>query len=308
LKRYFQSIYFAVVVGFVFLCGHCHAEESAASFSFGVVADCQYCAKPEAAGKRKYAMSADKLAKCVKHLNTLNLAYTIHLGDFIDRDFSSFDVVVPIYDRLTMPHYHVLGNHDFSVEDAEKAEVPGKLGLKSRYYDFESHGWRFIVLDGNDVSFHAHAKDSELYRAAESYYIENKITSPKWNGAVGTKQLAWLESVLKKADQDGESAVLYCHFPVYPADIHILWNADEIIALIEKHPCVRAYLNGHNHAGNYGQKNGVHYLTLKGMVDTVESSYAAVDVFDDRLEVNGYGREEYRTIILKEKAPVPNQP
>ena len=91
-------------------------------FSFGLIADCQYC-QIEGTRVRKYSMSDSKLKECVTHLNTLDLAYTIHLGDFIDRDWESFDVVNPIYQQLKMPAYHVLGNHDFSVEDARKGMV-----------------------------------------------------------------------------------------------------------------------------------------------------------------------------------------
>ena len=44
--------------------------------------------------------------------------------------------------------------------------------------------WRFVVLDGNDISFHAYPKDSEKYKEAEEYYTANKISSPKWNGGL----------------------------------------------------------------------------------------------------------------------------
>jgi len=37
---------------------------------------------------------------------------------------------------------------------------------------------------------------------------------------------------LKKADKNNEKAVLYCHFPVYPKNVHNLWNAKEIIEII----------------------------------------------------------------------------
>jgi hypothetical protein len=33
-------------------------------------------------------------------------------------------------------------------------------------------------------------------------------------------------------------------------------------------------------------------------VDTVQTSYGVVNVFDDRLEVVGYGREESRTLAV----------
>ena len=94
--------------------------------------------------------------------------------------------------------------------------------------------------------------------------------------------------------------MLYCHFPVYPeGNRHNLWNSSEIIEILEAHSCVRAYINGHNHAGNYGIKAGIHYLTMKGMVDTEETSYGIIIVKDDRLEINGFGREENRILEIQ---------
>lgn len=268
------------------------------SFSFGVIADCQYC-NAESAGIRQYAISDQKLEKCVHHLNTLDLEFTVHLGDFIDKDWESFDVVGPIYNKLKMPKYHVLGNHDFSVIDEKKLEVVNKMGLTSPYYDFKVKGWRFIVLNGNDISFHAYPKDSEAYKNAERYYSENKITSPKWNGAMGKVQMQWLESVLAAASVNSEKVILYSHFPVYPDNVHNLWNAEEVVALIEKYSVVKAYVNGHNHAGNYGKKNGVHFLTMKGMVDTEETAYSIFKISDKQLEIVGFGRESSKILELK---------
>ena len=92
---------------------------------------------------------------------------------------------------------------------------------------------------------------------------------------------------------------MFCHFPVYPADPHNLWNAEEIISLIEEYSCVKAYINGHNHKGNYIQKNGIHYLTLKGMVETESNAYSIIHVHQDELKVMGYGRETDRTLLIR---------
>ena len=267
-------------------------------FSFGAIADCQYCSGPNR-GSRHYSSSVKKLHQCVRELNSHDLKFVIHLGDFIDRDYASFDKVLPIYQSLKMPAYHALGNHDFDVADKWKAKVPERMGMKSKYYDFSIDDWRFIVLDGNDVSFHAYPKDSSEYREAEVYYRENKIRSPRWNGAVGEKQLTWMKEVLKGAEKKGEKVVLYCHFPVYPADPHNLWNAKEVISILETFSCVKAYINGHNHKGKYGQKNGIHYLTLKGMVETESNAYSIIGIFQDRIKVIGYGRESDRILLLK---------
>ena len=172
--------------------------------------------------------------------------------------------------------------------------------MPANYYDFAIKGWRFVVLDGNDVSFHAHPEGSVEYKHAAEFYESNNIESPKWNGAIGEAQLVWLESVLQKAEKAKESVALFCHFPLYPDNVHNLWNAEHVIGVIEKHDCVKAYINGHNHAGNYGIKNGIHYLTGQGMVDTEENSYAVVTVDKDKLQLVGYGREQNRTMdILK---------
>jgi predicted phosphodiesterase len=223
----------------------------------------------------------------------------IHLGDFIDRNYASFDKVLPIYQSLKMPAYHALGNHDFDVADKWKAKVPERMGMKSKYYEFRVEDWRFIVLDGNDVSFHAYPKDSLEYKKAGVYYRENKIRLPKWNGAVGKEQMSWLKEILIRSEKKNEKVVLFCHFPVFPADPHNLWNATEVIELIEGFPSVKAYINGHNHKGNYAQKNGIHFLTLKGMVETKTSAYSIIRILDDRMEVIGYGREKNRNLLIR---------
>lgn len=265
-------------------------------FSFAAIADCQYCAQDSKV--RRYHLSPDKLAKCVDHLNMLELSFVVHLGDFIDRDWESFDVVVPIYEKLKAPHYHVLGNHDFSVADERKMEVPKRLGLTSRYYSFERGSWRFIAVDGNDVSLYAHPKGSDRHLASKAKYESYENKPPAYNGAVGKDQLVWLREQFESARKAKQRVVLFCHFPVFPKNSHNLWNDSEITKLLSEYSQIIAWINGHNHRGNYGEIDGIHYLTLKGMVDTEKTSYAIIDVHDDRLEVRGFGREGNRTLKI----------
>jgi len=264
----------------------------------GVIADCQYHSEP-GTKQRKYAMSEQKLKEAIEHFNTMDLEYVIHVGDFIDRDFESFAVVGPIYAQSKAPTYHVLGNHDYSVADEWKAKVPETMGLTDRYYDFGLHGWRFVVLDGNELSFFAHPEGSEGYRASETYYQENQLDAPKWNGGVGAEQMSWLKQVLDQAEEAEEKVIIYCHYPVFPDDRHNLWNAEEVVTLISGYPSVKAFLSGHNHAGNYAGFGGVHYLTMKGMVDTTENAYAVIELAEDRMTVTGYGRQEDREFRLR---------
>jgi len=267
-------------------------------FRFGVIADCQFA---DADATRLYRLASGKLAEAVDFLNTQDLAFTIHLGDFIDRDFASFDTVSPIYERLTAPRHHVLGNHDYSVDDALKAKVPDRLGMPARYYAFTEDipKWRFLVLDGNEVSVLAHPKDSPEYQTGEAARNRFPTPPPDWSGGMGAEQIAWLESQLDAARQAGEKVLLFCHYPVFPKGIHNLWNDDELLALVGRYKdTVAAWMNGHNHDGNYGEKDGVHFVNFKGMLDTRLNAYAIVEVFPAALKITGYGREPDRVLDL----------
>ncbi len=263
---------------------------------FGAIADCQFANVPSN-GPRHYKLAKTKLAEAVDELNTEELDFAIHLGDFIDRDWASFDAVAPIYARLKTERYHLLGNHDFEVADDRKADVPGRLGLTARYYDFTRAGWRFIVLDGNQLSLYAHPKGSYANAISTAYHRRLAPAPPTYNGAVGADQLAWLESKLKEAEAAGERVILFNHFPLLPAGPHTLWNAPEVLERVSPYAgTVAAWINGHNHAGGHAERGGIHFLTLNGMLDTETNAYAVIELFPDRLEVIGRGRQPSLTL------------
>ncbi len=262
-------------------------------FSFGIVADCQF--SNESGNwfmNRYYSRSAKKLRQSIKTFNTVNAKFVIDLGDLIDRDFKSFDATLTIYNSMKMPRYQTLGNHDFSVADDKKPVVPSRLGMKHRYYDFAFNGWRFVVLDGNDLSFHAWPNNSLRFKESLSYYKKNGISSPDWNGAVGPEQLSWLRKILSKSAGKKEKVMIFCHFPVLPAgNDHNLWNAAEVVTVIESYACVKAYVNGHDHRGGYARRKGIHYLTLPGMVETKNrTSFAVVNMYKNVMVIDGTGR------------------
>ena len=269
-------------------------------FSFGVIADCQYCnIKVPREAKRQYSLSKNKLTECVEKFNQIDLDFVVHLGDFIDRDFSSFEDILPVFNKLRARSYHVLGNHDFSVADELKSKVPKVLGLKEKYYQFRRHGYRFLVLDGNDVSLHAYAATDPRKKDAMDYHKTLPSGTPTWNGALGDGQIEWLEKELRDAERAGENVMIFCHFPIFPENIHNLWNAKEVLRSISRFKNVVAYMNGHNHAGGYGVVDGQHFLTLKGMVDSHESAYSVVNVYEDRLEISGFGRQKNMNLPIK---------
>ncbi len=269
------------------------------TLTFGVMADCQFCAKPTD-GSRHYQDSPPKLRDALEQFRQLKPAWLVHLGDFIDEKQESFTPLLKICADYDFRIYHVLGNHDFSVDDKFKDGVPRLLGMPARYYSWQSKGWRFIALDGNDLSLYAHPKASKRHQQSVEYYQRLPNKPPTYNGAIGPEQITWLRQQLDAAQKANEPVILLCHFPLLPAgNKHNLWNAKEIVDLIDEFSCVKAWFNGHNHQGNYAERKGVHYLTYQGMVETKENSYALVSISADAITVRGFGREPNRTLNIR---------
>jgi len=272
-------------------------------FSFGIIADVQFC-DCDPAMDRYYRNSTQKLADALDHLHQYELAFILDLGDLIDRNFTNFEKMLTIYASSKFRVYRVVGNHDFSVEDHQKTKVAQQLGLDPlAYYDFVYLGWRIIMLNGCELSTFAHPAGSEEDKAGRQMLQQLESTgaahAKPWNGGMSSSQMQWLESRLQAAKRAGQKVVVCNHYPVYPPDPHNLWNDKALVQLLESYPQVVAYFNGHNHAGNYGQKEHVHFLNFKGMVDTQEeNTYAMVQVYPNKLEVVGFGRENNRSLLI----------
>jgi manganese-dependent ADP-ribose/CDP-alcohol diphosphatase len=267
------------------------------SFEFGLITDIQYC-DCDAAGVRYYRNSISKLQEATAELNRHDLKFTVQMGDMIDRNVDSFNTILPYFNKIEGPKYNVLGNHDFAVTTDQVVKI---VGMKNQYYDFAEKGWRFVVLDTNDLSLYANNPGSMKYQQAEKMYNQLKASGAKnaqtWNGGVGPEQMKWLHNVLQKSAKSNEKVVVIGHHPLYPANEHNAWNDTEIMRELESAGNVVAYFNGHNHAGNYGEKNGISYVNFHGMLDTADSNaYSVIQAFKDRLEIDGFGREPDRTI------------
>jgi 3',5'-cyclic AMP phosphodiesterase CpdA len=269
---------------------------------FGVIADCQY-ADAATKGTRYYRDSVRKLREAVATFNDADLDFAVHLGDFVDRFAGSFDVVVPIFERLRMSRFHVLGNHDYQLPLGELLQT---LRMPAPYHHFLRDGWRFVVVDTNDVSLYANPEGSKKHALARE--MLNRLTATgavnakPWNGAVGQDQLAWLRRVLAGARYRGEKVVLNAHHPIFPKGSHNAWNDEELVDLVSSYDNVVAWFNGHNHYGNYGFEAGTHFVTFRAMVELDTNAYATVRVLGDRLEIDGFGREPDRVLPFGSRA------
>ena len=277
-------------------------EKNETSFKIGIISDCQYC-NCDVKWNRYYKKAPQRLKEAIAILNKDTLSYTIHLGDFIDKNFESLDSILPTWKQLKSPSYHVLGNHDFEVNDSLKEKVLQQLNIKNRYYSFIKQDWRFIVLDGNDLSFHGALTETKKQQTDSIFNLLKGKNLPfvkKWNGGLSTHQLEWIQAQLDIATQQNQKVGFYCHFPIFPIDQHNIWNRAQFLSLIKPYKNVKLFFNGHNHAGAYQLEDNVHYLTFKGMVDTENTSaFAKVNFNKDTITIEGYQREPSRTFVIK---------
>lgn len=278
------------------------AQTSAPLFRFGLIADPQYAPVPPRR-TRFYANSLWKVAEAVEAMNGEDLSFVVTLGDIIDRHYESYSHILPVYDRMRHPHFFVLGNHDYEVAADWLHAVNRTAGLRRAYYDFDGGGWKFIVLDGNDLSLFANPQGSAKRALAERRLASLRETrAPNaqiWNGGLSEDQTTWLFRTMDAAEAAGQKMVVLCHYPIFPANEHNLWGWEEIVERIAGYRHFVAFFNGHNHAGNYGTLGGKHFLNMKGMVETPDrTAFSTVSVFADRLELKGYGLEESRSLPI----------
>jgi len=271
--------------------------------TFGLISDAQYAdADPE--GERHYRTTPEKLKAAVADLASRKLPFTLHLGDFIDRNFASFGTLLPLLEPLGHPVHHLLGNHDYTLPDAEKARVVQTLDMPHDYYTFRSGRVRFLMVDTNAASLYKYPVATTEGQAGKAAYEKAKAAHDPgaaiWNGGVDDAQLGWMERELEAATAAGEIVLVCGHHPILPADGNQVWNPKPLLDLLVKHSCVKVWLNGHNHAGAYAVHEGIHFITFRSILhEPGVNAWSIVSVRPDRLVIEGKGREVSRDLAFR---------
>jgi len=255
-------------------------------FRFGMVTDPHY-ADCDPRGTRFYGESRDKLRECVELMNREQVEFLIELGDFKDQDEPPLEAdtlrylgeIEAEFQRFDGPTYHVLGNHDMdSISKPQFLAAIDNTGVgdDASFYSFDRGGLHFIVLD---ACFRA---DGNPYDHGDFDYRDTHLPP---------EQLDWLAQDL--AAHDSSPSVLFCHQRLDGEGNVFVNNADELRMLLRRRGNVVAAFHGHDHAGGHSEIDGVHYYTLRAVVEGSgpdNSSYAIVDVGGEGIAVTGYRR------------------
>jgi len=261
---------------------------------FGIVTDCHY-ADADTVGTRYYRHSLDKLGECVELMNEQQVDFLVELGDFKDQDsppveqktLSYLQAIESVFCKFDGPAYHVLGNHDAdSLSKAQFLTNIKNTGIDPdrSYYSFDSNSVHFVVLDAN-------------YKSDGTDYDHGNFD---WTDAnVPPAELQWLRRDL--AASRGAVIVLV-HQLLDGAGLHYVKNATEVRQILEQSGRVLAVFQGHRHDGGYSLIEGIHYYTLKAMVEgpgPENNTYAIVEVRPDlSITITGY-----RKAVNKKLAP-----
>ena len=65
-----------------------------------------------------------------------------------------------VKEKVAVPHYSVIGNHDIWSGPTPKAMAIEAYGMPHRYYAWKMGGWKFIMLDvfGGDGKIDANSE------------------------------------------------------------------------------------------------------------------------------------------------------
>jgi len=264
---------------------HAGNTGSKAKLSFGIVTDAHY-ADTDPNGSRYYRESLSKMSECVTLMNDKKVDFLVELGDLKDQDnpaseektLEYLSTIEKEFGQFEGPRYHVLGNHDLdSISKEQFLARVNNTGIAkgSNYYSFDSKGFHLVVLDAN-------------YNADESDYDHGNFNWTDSN--IPLKQLNWLREDLASSSKP---VIAFIHQQLdSEGPTGVKKNAAEVRQVLQENNRTLAVFQGHHHPGHYSFIEGIHYYTLKAMVEgagEMNNSYAIVEVHaDNSIVITGY--------------------
>eukprot|EP00999_Lentomonas_sp_LEN2_P003015 NODE_871_length_1142_cov_97.480788_g829_i0.p1 GENE.NODE_871_length_1142_cov_97.480788_g829_i0~~NODE_871_length_1142_cov_97.480788_g829_i0.p1 ORF type:complete len:327 (+),score=53.11 NODE_871_length_1142_cov_97.480788_g829_i0:120-1100(+) len=226
---------------------------------------------------------------------------------------------------------HLVGNHElYNTLDrkllAEKLPSEPGFGILgpegNSYYSFSpAQGWKIFVLDpylfsvllppespvrGQAQEFLLKMNPNDTTRTDVDWTKDLQPEQEKYvpfNGDLGEEQTQWLLSGLKACKANNERAIVMSHIPMFVGATKpscTTWTAPDLLEQMElaAGPSLAAVFCGHDHAGGFATKDGVHHITFPSPMlcagDAV--AYGVAEVFPDRIELRGQGDVASRTL------------
>ena len=309
---------------------------------FGLISDTQYVDADDGATfdgstVRRYRHSLEILRKAVDYFKSEALSFCVLLGDAIDAKAGHLgiaghclDIVLDLTSTTGCPWNIVLGNHDLKsisrpvlLEKFIPSVAKACCDSEKMYYDFideKSSNFRFIFLDGYDVSCISPSSEKYKSDAVSLLSTKNKNLSPTptgefsdgdwfaglaeeelkfvpYNGSIGERQLAWFNATLKAAHDVGERCFVFCHEPCHKRSCRpsgLLWNSDEVLQIMHQYKStVVAYICGHDHNGGYVlDECGIHHIVPPAPLECEvgDVAFGCISLYEEHFELTWAGK------------------
>lgn len=268
------------------------AQSDETLLSFGIIADIQY-ADCDESGSRYYRNSISKLEESLDGFKDKKVSFVVNLGDIIDRKAEDINAVIKSIKSSKLKFYHTTGNHDYA-DITDNNALYKRLDMPKSYYSFSKRGWRFIMLNTNEVASYSNPTPElriELDNILDAVKSQGRKCGAPWNGAVSREQLEWFNSTLADAESSGEKVIVFSHHPLFPDNEYSALNSPEILKVISRYKCVKSFVSGHHHEGGNADFNGIASIIVEGVVETAHSTaYMVVEITKNSVELQGFGR------------------
>jgi alkaline phosphatase len=257
------------------------ADEGEAPLRVGLLTDLHYADKAPA-GTRHYRETLDKLSEAATRFQQDRPAFVVELGDLIDAADSVeteqryLKTINREFSAIAKDRHYVLGNH--CVDTLTKAEFLEGVEQKQAYYSFDRGSFHFVVLDA------CFRHDGEPYGRKNSVWKDANIPAA---------ELEWLEADLKSTDR---KTIAFAHQRLDVSNDHGVKNGSDVRKVLEQSGKVLAVFQGHSHQNDLRDVQGIHYCTLRAMVEgsgTENNGYSLLDIAPDgTMRLTGFRKQK----------------
>jgi len=196
-----------------------------------------------------------------KFTNQMNESYfpdvIVDGGDLVDgrddRGEALYPVLFDMFDNISAPHYHILGNHE---TNCFTKDVWRKFtGNDKNYYYKDISDYRLIFLDGNNKI------------GDDGQDVDTSPDLRYYPGHLDQAQKDWLEEILRESAD--KNILVFVHQPPLSKTTvktakDLFVEGDKVRELFSKYG-VTAVFSGHIEELCYLEENAVKYYVLKGV-------------------------------------------
>lgn len=257
-------------------------------FRFGLVADPHLDtraiggSRPLRYTRRMYDQSVELHRKYLAQLEEMGAAFIILPGDIVDpASEDNLALARDIFSSVSTPCYPIIGNHEAYDRAAERQFYRAFDLPEDGLLSFDRDGVRFLLLS----------------------------TPAQGSLDPGTAQLAWLQDQLRDYG-DVQDTLLFSHFSLllHPCvqgwkndGFQQLHNHRDVMALLNSHQKVRAFIAGHKNVPSMMMRDGIAHVLCPQLIQA-PSSFDVVDVYRNGLVLTVREIEEQHTVQISREA------